>query len=365
MARDNIDYSHGDSGTEPPSDHDFQNNQRPDAQNFDWFWSTVINRINGIISEFNRIDSDDDGKVDAADQADNADTVDGLHADALADAGHDHNHDELTNVGLSDHHSRYTDSEAVAAVNGETSLTVDITGDADTVDGQNYSDIQNWVNNNADVPNADYADHAGTASTAYTVNGQNYSDIQNWVNNNADVPNADHADHADTAGDADTVDGNHASAFADVGHNHDSNKSYINGYQSNTLSGVDGGTLANCWETIEVNSGDFTIVDNNTIEVNEAGVYSVDYTCSFHRPSGNDRAIMHARVLINGEGNFPHTGTRCYIRRSDRNGDRNSASNHSMHSLNAGDTIEVRVNRLGESYGHDLTEASCTVQKIS
>ena len=229
MARDNINYSHGDNGSEPSSALDFQQNQRPDAQKFDWFWSTVINRINGINSEFNRLDSNDDGKVDAADQADNADTVDGLHADALADTGHNH----------------------------------------------------------------------------------------------------------------------------------------INGYQSNTLSDVDGGTVANCWETIEVNSGDFTIVDNNTIEVNEAGVYSVDYTCSFHRPSGNDRAIMHARVLINGEGNFPHTGTRCYIRRSDRNGDRNSVANHSMHSLNAGDTIEVRVNRGGGVNAHELTEASCVVQKIS
>jgi len=229
MARDNIDYSHGDSGTEPPSDHDFQHNQRPDAQNFDWFWSTVINRINGIISEFNRLDSNDDGKVDAADQADNADTVDGLHADALADTGHNH----------------------------------------------------------------------------------------------------------------------------------------INGYQSNTLSDVDGGTVANCWETIEVNSGDFTIVDNNTIEVNEAGVYSVDYTCSFHRTNGPYRAVMLGRVLINGEGNFPHTGTRCYIRMVETGGDRNSTSNHSMHSLNAGDTIEVRVNR-GSGVGvHELTEASCAVQKIS
>ena len=228
MARDNINYSHGDSGTEPPSDHDFQHNQRPDAQNFDWFWSTVINRINGIISEFNRIDSDDDGKVDAADQADNADTVDGLHADALADTGHNH----------------------------------------------------------------------------------------------------------------------------------------INGYQSNTLSDVDSGTLANCWETIEVNSGEFTIVDNKTIEVNEAGVYSVDYTCSFHQTSGDDRAIMLARVRINGTDNFAHTGSRCYIR-SNNDGDRNSVSNHSMHSLNAGDTINVFVKSEGGSTEHELTEASCAVQKIS
>ena len=198
MARNNIGYSHGDNGSEPSSALDFQQNQRPDAQNFDWFWSTVINRINGINSEFNRLDSNDDGKVDAADQADNADMVDGEHADAFADAGHNHdsryyteseadsnfavsghnhNHDELTNVGSSDHHSRYTDSETVAAVNGETSLAVDITGDADTVDGQNYSDIQNWVNNNADVPNADHADHADTTDDADTVDGLHASEL--------------------------------------------------------------------------------------------------------------------------------------------------------------------------------------------
>ena len=141
MARDNISYSHGDNGSEPSSALDFQQNQRPDAQNFDWFWSTVINRINGINSEFNRLDSNDDGKVDAADQADNADTLDGEHAGAFADAGHDHNHDELTNVGSSDHHSRYTDSEAVVAVNAQTSLAVDITGDADTVDGLHASEL--------------------------------------------------------------------------------------------------------------------------------------------------------------------------------------------------------------------------------
>lgn len=40
-----------------------------------------------------------------------------------------------------------------------------------------------------------------------------FEQVKSWVNNNADVPNADHADNADhatTAGDADTVDGNHA-----------------------------------------------------------------------------------------------------------------------------------------------------------
>jgi len=47
--------------------------------------------------------------------------------------------DEITHNSLDiaedDHHTRYTDSEAVSAVNAESELTVNITGDADTVDG--------------------------------------------------------------------------------------------------------------------------------------------------------------------------------------------------------------------------------------
>jgi hypothetical protein len=212
------------------------------------------------------------------------------------------------------------------------------------------------VNNNTDVPNVDYVDYADTAGDADTVDGQSYSDIQNWVNNNADVPNANQADNADT------LDGYRASAFADASHNHDG--VYINGYQSNNQSDIDSITLANCWETIEVNSGDFTIVDNNTIEVNEAGVYSVDYTCTFEQAGSNYGAIMAAQVLINGADNFNHTGSSCYIQGND-GGDRKNTSNHSMHSLNAGDTIEVRVDRVSGGGAHDLNQASCAVQKIS
>jgi hypothetical protein len=74
---------------------------------------------------------------------------------------------------------------------------------------------------------------------------------------------------------------------------------------------------------------------------------------------------MHASVLINGNDNFNHTGTNCYIRHMTIGGGKNSVSNHSMHSLNAGDTIEVRVKIHRGELGHDLDEASCAVQKIS
>jgi len=116
MARDKFNYTHGDNGKAPASSLNFEKNERPDAQHFDWWWATVINKINKIWNEFSRLDSDDDGVVDAAD-------------------------------------------------------------DADTVDGKHYSDIQSWVNNNADVPNADQADSATSAGDADTLDGFHAEDL--------------------------------------------------------------------------------------------------------------------------------------------------------------------------------------------
>ena len=44
-------------------------------------------------------------------------------------------HNDLSNIGSSDHHTRYSDSEAITAVNSESTLSVNISGDADSVDG--------------------------------------------------------------------------------------------------------------------------------------------------------------------------------------------------------------------------------------
>lgn len=103
MSRDIFSYTHGDTGNKPSSSLNFQSNQRPDAQHFDWWWYQVIQAINGHADEFTRLDSNDDGIVDEADYAPSA-------------------------------------------------------GDADTLDGYHYGDIQSWVENTAKASNADKVD---------------------------------------------------------------------------------------------------------------------------------------------------------------------------------------------------------------
>jgi hypothetical protein len=118
----------------------------------------------------------------------------------------------------------------------------------DTVDFQNVNlqesgnrvATRTWTDNNADVPNADYADNAGDSDTLDGEHASAFADAghlhdgryileggdtmsgvltlsdgstaasQSWVNGNADVPNAD---YADSAGDADTLDSLDSSQF--------------------------------------------------------------------------------------------------------------------------------------------------------
>lgn len=63
-----------------------------------------------------------------------ADTLDGQ------DGTHYLDHTNFTNLGAADHHAKYTNAEAVAAVNAENALDVDISGDADTLDGDHFDD---------------------------------------------------------------------------------------------------------------------------------------------------------------------------------------------------------------------------------
>jgi hypothetical protein len=281
MTRDSFSYTHGDTGTAPSSSLNFEVNERPQAQHFDWWWTEVIEAINGHASEFTRIDSNDDGVVDETDTVAAGGNLKGdlkaVNGEIIWDESTGYipqnqlQNDDITlnagtgissagnvslggSVTISVNDSRYVhaagdqmtgvldmngnaieDSTGVLTLSGGVNVTgnlqeggsdvatqswvnsnadvpdadyADSAGDADTLDGHSsgYFTTLTEVNNNADVPNADYADTAGDANTLDGNDSSHFTTLTE-VNNNADVPNADYADNA---GDADTLDGNHA-----------------------------------------------------------------------------------------------------------------------------------------------------------
>jgi hypothetical protein len=96
-----------------------------------------------------------------------------------------------------DTHSRYTDSESIAAVDGEVTAAAASVSGLDSAVNSNDSDIADLQSDKLDLS-------GGTLTGTLTLSDGSTAASQLWVNNNADVPNADYADEA---GDASTVGG--------------------------------------------------------------------------------------------------------------------------------------------------------------
>jgi hypothetical protein len=141
MSRDRFSYSHGDTGNKPATSLNFESNERPQSEHFDWWWYSVIQAINNHADEFDRLDSDGDGVVDKADSA--------IDADASTYKGND------------------IDTDGDGAVNA-----ADYADNADKVDGYHWSDIKDWVNDNtADEPHGN-EDHNPDFATVTELDGK-------------------------------------------------------------------------------------------------------------------------------------------------------------------------------------------------
>lgn len=93
-------------------------------------------------------------------------------------------HSELSDAPASAHHTKYTDSEAVAAVNAEATLSVDISGDADTLDGNQPSAFAS----SGHTHDGRYILEGGdTMSGVLTLHDGSEAASQSWVNNNGGI----------------------------------------------------------------------------------------------------------------------------------------------------------------------------------
>lgn len=215
MARQTFDYSHGDVGTKPDNPLNFKKDGRPQSEYFDWYWKNVTDYINGHADEFDRLDSNNDGVVDAADGAATWSRGGSTQATHPTDINFTGDID-LTDDGdgtVTVNVDRYTDLEALRAVENSPTLTV---ANADTVDGEDASAFADAGH----LHDGRYVQSDGDSMQGpLTLSDGSVAASRSWVNANGDVPNADYADNAgsaDTAGDADTVDGQHASEFANM-----------------------------------------------------------------------------------------------------------------------------------------------------
>lgn len=127
---DKIPHEHGSAGAQPPSGLDFSSGDFPDPEIFDWFWRETTTTVNSHADRLDEIDSNNDGRVDAADVADTATNLKGNDIDSDGDGKVDaaEQADNATNLKGND-------------IDSDGDGKVDAADRADTVDGNDPSDI--------------------------------------------------------------------------------------------------------------------------------------------------------------------------------------------------------------------------------
>jgi hypothetical protein len=102
-----------------------------------------IDLLNNNLTGVNQINGQDADNLGVSDHS----NLSNVQSDQHHSQNHDNSDHTTTYLPAAkynpedDTHSRYSDSEAVSAVNSESSLNVDISGDADTVDGKQASEL--------------------------------------------------------------------------------------------------------------------------------------------------------------------------------------------------------------------------------
>jgi hypothetical protein len=121
-------------------------------------------------------------------------------------------HGDLSDAPASAHHAKYTDSEAVSAVNAKNSLNVDISGDADTVDGKDSSQLGSGASDGGTEIVSPATDFNFTTNLSVTDDGDGTVTIDGTHSHSlGDLSDVSATGEGDGNGfDADTVDGKDA-----------------------------------------------------------------------------------------------------------------------------------------------------------
>ncbi|UBF22398.1 hypothetical protein HCTV-6_gp31 [Haloarcula virus HCTV-6] len=141
----------------------------------------------------------------------------------------------------------------------------------------------------------------------------------------------------------------------------DNRKGVFFGYGA-SHGGMDGGVHANVANSVVVSNG-YSRNSSSSVQVNRSGLYKINYSINFHQTGGGARAVMAARVEVNGSAKSGQSESRCYIRNT-ADGDMNHVTAECVLNLNSGDDIQVYAWRHHGVTGHDITHGRISMEYL-
>ena len=146
----------GETGESPPTGFFYEGGDQVNEKHLDYLWNSVKGLEDDVQAALDDIDNDSDGKVDAAESADTATLVKGKDIDSNGDGIVD-KADEVVN--------RYTDSEAVSAVDGEVDNAATTVASLDDA-------VAGKVEQSGGIDNFSNIELLGSGDTSVSSNGQ-------------------------------------------------------------------------------------------------------------------------------------------------------------------------------------------------
>ncbi|SEL17150.1 hypothetical protein [Haloferax larsenii] len=294
----------------------------------------------------------------------NADTLDGQNASDFAVSGHDHDD------------RYYTETEADAQFMPKSGGTVDGPLDfsfepnsifAEFIENTTNHSLAVYVNNEGEfgfvpVDNTDTKNFASALWYDRINDNWEVGDDRVTLGSEVDAHTSDTSNpHNVTASQVGALENPISSALDMNGNYLDNRKGMFFGYGA-SHTGMDGGVHANIANSVVVSNG-YTKNSSSSVQVNRSGHYKVNYSINFHQTGGNARAILAARVEVNGSAKGGQSESRCYIRNT-ADGDMNNVSAECVLNLNSGDDIQVYAWKHHGATGHDITHGRLSMEYL-
>jgi len=274
-----------------------------------------------------------------------------------------------------DTHTRYSDSEAVSAVEsvGDVSFSGGIRVNKSIHDRNINEDITLSSNEGLVV--------AGPITGSGSISGDGSFSVVGEPRNFKNADTLDGLDATDfvqsgSSIDADTLDGLDSTDFVQSGSSIDADTldgldstdfvqtNSFSSHLTSTQFDAENGLSVNVFDSVDISNSLITKDSSNSISFNSSGVYEISWMVNFHRTGSGGRNIMYSEVEINGKRLTDRTRVADYIR-TDGNGDECSTGSTVLLNISSGDTLQIYANeeRGGES-GNDIERAFINIKRV-
>jgi hypothetical protein len=275
-------------------------------------------------------------------------------------------HSDLLDVNSDDHHSRFTGSEAVSALENQSEVNLEaLTVGGTSIPTPGYSDEEAIT-----AVESGLSKFQNTITFPKDLIFENDTSQINFFTGNSPISLRKFAQQADGPYIEEWYDGNdfHTIKAISSGIEIDGesvktgSSTLLDANLSSEQSGVEGGSYINVFEIVNKNNN-IKIISSNNVEIKNSGDYKINVDVTFDGSSTSNKSLMY--IVLEHSGNKLSNRTKSYCTVSSGSLSKSSCSFSLIKNIAQNDYIAVHTEEeAGGVSNQTVTSASINVEKI-